>query len=412
MSSGILFLAHRLPFPPDRGDKIRSFHVLKALAKIAPVYVGCLAESKADFLHLAELEAVATSWCMPLRSKPLGVAGIEAMLAHEPVSFAAFHNAQLERWVKKRLRRRGIDTIYVFSGQMGQYIPADWQGSVVLDLVDVDSAKFEAFAEKQAWPTNWVNQREGRLLRRQEARLAARAEHTLLVSEAEVELLRQRLPAGSPAHVSALGNGIDTAHFNPEIVPPHIAIANAQGPHFVFTGQMDYAPNVDAVMFAMREVMPRIREVHPHASFHVVGRAPDAKLQALDGQDGCRIWGEVPDTRPFLAAADIVLAPLNIARGVQNKVLEAMAMARPTVLSCGAASGIPAQDGKHFAVADGAEEMLARIFALLENRIAAATMGNSARQFVMETMSWESALAGLPALLGRTGHHRNHRDAA
>ena len=406
--SGVLFLAHRVPFPPDRGDKIRSHHVLKALAELGPVHVGCFAETAADRAAESDVAGLAATWCMPNRSKPLPVAGLEAMMRGEPVSLAAFRHPDLSDWVARTIDRHAVDTLYVFSGQMGQYVPADWTGRLIVDLVDVDSAKFEAYAREKAMPMRWIDAREARLLAREEARLAARAERTLLVSEAEAELLRSRLPARMSSSIGVLGNGIDARAFDPARVEPHPALAGP-GPHFVFTGQMDYKPNVDAALRAIERIMPAIRAAHPGARFHVVGRAPVPQLLAAEGVNGARIWGEVPDVRPFLAGATVVLAPLAIARGVQNKVLEAMAMARPTLVTGAVATGLPGGDGEHFAVADGDEVLARRALDLLARPVEAEALGRSARKLVVETMSWPAMLASLPDLVGRpkpTGRRR------
>jgi len=409
--SGILFLAHRLPFPPDRGDKIRSHHILKALAELGPVHVGCMAETISDRAGEAELANVATTYCMPTRSKPLPVAGIEAIVRGEPVSLTAFRHPQLAEWVRYTLVRYGIDTIYVFSGQMGQYVPNDWSGRLVMDLVDVDSAKFEAYAREKPAPLSWIDAREAKLLRREEARLAARAERTLLVSNAEAALLVSRLPKGTAARVGVLGNGIDAAAFNPARVIPHPALAEG-GPHFVFTGQMDYKPNVDAALRAIEQIMPALRRRHPAAQFHAVGRNPAPELLARDGVNGARVWGEVPDVRPFLAAADLVLAPLTIARGVQNKVLEAMAMARPVLLSPCAAVGLPGVDGETLAIAESDEDFVRRALMLVADPEQADAIGKAARRLVVETMNWPAMLAALPEIVGLPPERRIGRNAA
>ena len=409
--SGILFLAHRVPFPPDRGDKIRSHHVLKALAELAPVHVGCFAETAADRTAGMDLASIAATWCMPTRSKPLPVAGIEALVRGEPVSVPAFRHPELAAWVARTLERYSIGTIYVFSGQMGQYVPAAWKGRLVVDLVDVDSAKYEAYGREKSMPMSWIDSREARLLRREEARLAARAEHTLLVSNAEAALFVSRLPAGAAARVVVLGNGIDAETFDPRGVVPHLALASP-GPHFVFTGQMDYKPNVDAALRAIERIMPEIRTAHPGAQFHVVGRAPAPELLSRDGADGTRVWGEVPDVRPFLAGANVVLAPLSIARGVQNKVLEAMAMARPVLVTSAAATGLPGKGGTHFAVADSDEALTQRALGLLAQPDAAKAMGEAARRLVAETASWPAMLAALPELVGYPPQPKARVDAA
>jgi polysaccharide biosynthesis protein PslH len=404
--SGILFLAHRLPFPPDRGDKIRSHHVLKALAALAPVHVGCFAESVTDRAREGDLAEVAASYCLPMRTKPLPMAGLEALARRTPVSLAAFRHPRLKEWIRRTLDTCEIEAIYIFSGQMGQYVPPDWPGRLVVDLVDVDSAKYEAYAAEAPWPMSWVHAREARLLRLEEARLTRRADRTLLVSEAEANLLASRLPAISESRIEVLGNGIDTQSFDPLRSAPHAALA-ADGPHLVMTGQMDYAPNVDAVRRTVQKLMPRILPSHPQARFHVVGRAPGRELLTFEGINRTRIWGEVPDVRPFLAGADLVMAPLAIARGVQNKVLEAMAMARPVVLTSEAAKGIPGEDGVHFAVADTDDELACRALDLLASQEAARRLGETARRLVIEKMSWPAMLAGLPGIIGLASECRD-----
>jgi glycosyltransferase involved in cell wall biosynthesis len=206
--------------------------------------------------------------------------------------------------------------------------------------------------------------------------------------------------------MTVLGNGIDARRFDPAGIAAHAALAEP-GPHIVFTGQMDYRPNVEAATRAVDRLMPWIRAVHPEAQLHLVGRAPVAELRALDGRSGARVWGEVPDVRPFLAAADLVLAPLSIARGVQNKVLEAMAMARAVVLTPAAATGIPGEDDVHFAVAEADDALVARTLGLLARPSAAQTMGQAARRLVVERMSWAAMLAPLSAIVGRAPEVRD-----
>ncbi|TMM50475.1 TIGR03087 family PEP-CTERM/XrtA system glycosyltransferase [Qipengyuania marisflavi] len=403
----ILFLAHRMPFPPDRGDKIRSHHLLKALVALAPVHVGTFCESPQDRAHKEELAKLAKTHCLRDRTKPLWRAGIEAVVARKPVSLTAFDDTALRGWVSQTLADHPIDTIFVFSGQMGQYIPDDFTGRVVFDLCDVDSAKFDAYADQGE--RRWINRREGRLLGREEARLARRADNTLLITEAEAALFRSRLGDISGTQLTALGNGIDADFFDPAATTPHPELATDEGPHLVFTGQMDYRPNVEAALWIMRQLMPVLRQRHPHAFFHLVGRAPTLSLRALHGENGVRVWGEVPDVRPFLAAAHMVVAPLIIARGVQNKVLEAMAMARPVVLTPEAATGIDAQDGLNFAICPADPHAMSDVIAVIyADAERAGQMGRAARQFVLDTKSWGAVLAPLAGIVQR----RSARDEA
>lgn len=172
-----------------------------------------------------------------------------------------------------------------------------------------------------------------------------------------------------------------------------------EGPRLVFTGQMDYAPNIEAVERAMDRILPLVRARLPQASLHVVGRNPPASLLARHGREGVHVWGRVADIRPWLAAADLALVPLEIARGVQNKVLEAMAMALPSVLSTGAATGIDAVDGRDFAIAESDEALAERVLALSCDRDRARNMGQAARAWILANASWEAALADLPHML-------------
>lgn len=404
----ILFLAHRVPFPPNRGDKIRAHHLLRRLAGLSPVHVGCLAESEEDRAGESQLAALAASHHVADRSKPLALAGVEAVLSGKPVSLTAFHSRRLEEWVRRTVARRNISTIVVFSGQMGQYVPDDFPGRVVIDLCDVDSAKFENYAEAGA--RVWLNRREARLLAREEERLAKRADATLLISESEASLFRSRVADPDKVHVQVIGNGIDAAFFDPAITVPNLEIRARAGPHFVFTGQMDYPPNEQAALWAIEHFLPAIRKRIESAELHVVGRNPTARLVALGREPGITIWGEVPDVRPFLAAADCALAPLLIARGVQNKVLEAMAMQRPVLLTPQAATGITAMDGEHWlvepadpvAMADRAADLLGKPKRKID-------LGKAARRFVLDHHDWDAMLAPLEKLVRPA---REVRDAA
>lgn len=407
----ILFLSHRIPFPPDRGDKIRSHHVLKALAALAPVHVATFCDDEQDRAFEPDLANLAASYCLVKRSKSLPVAGIQALASGRPISLTAFHDKHLAAYVHDLLAERDIDTVYVFSGQMAQYVPGDFHGRVVADLVDVDSAKFEAYAAKGRGFRSWMERREGRLLRQEEARICAGASVTLLISGAEVGLLRSRLVSDGPrdshaertgehGRLRAMGNGLDAAYFNPEAVRPEPRMIAKGAPRIVFTGQMDYAPNIEAATRAIDRVLPLVRQTCPDATLHIVGRNPPPMLRDRSGRDGVEVWGRVDDIRPWLAAADVALVPLEIARGVQNKVLEAMAMSLPVVLSPGAATGIDALDGRDFAIRDGDAAMAQAVLDLTRAREAAKLMGAAARTWIVGNASWEAALARLPEYLG------------
>lgn len=395
MTGEILFLAHRIPFPPDRGDKIRSWHVLKHLAGLARVHVACFADDAADAAHLDGLRHALGDRLgevhVEIRRTPRVIAAARAFATGKPLSLTLFDSPRMRRFVAERLTDSRVSSVYAFSGQMGQFVPEKARQRFVMDFVDMDSAKFEAYAEAGGLFAP-IHSREARILSTFERQVAARADACLFVSEAEAALFRARTAA---SNVHALANGIDSRHFAPDGAFPRLTAAErGEGPILLFTGQMDYRPNVDAVRWFAAEVLPRL----PHARFVVAGRNPTADVKAL-ACDRIIVTGAVRDMRSWLTAADIVVAPLRIARGIQNKVLEAMAMARPVVASPAAFEGIEAEPGRDLVVAEGPEAMASEIEALLATPDRAKVLGAAGRDLVVSRYAWDARLAPLETLL-------------
>mgnify|MGYP003644832124 CR=1 FL=1 len=393
----ILFLSHRVPWPPNRGDKIRSHHILQKLMDCAPVHVACFADDEAE-QQIGWARKVELQSCeIVMRTKPKWLGGIEAIVAGKPVSVACFDSPKIHAYVANVIATRPIDCIFVFSGQMAQFIPADFGGRVVMDFGDVDSAKFESYADEGSGPMAWINRREGRLLRAYEKDVAGLADYSLFVSEAEAGLFRKRSGL-SDDRVKAIGNGIDLEFYGaPDVQPEGL---EQSGPMILFTGQMDYQPNVQAVQSFSNEVMPDILARFPEARFAIVGRAPAARVQQRDGRNGTVVVGSVNDIRRWIMAADVVVAPLRIARGIQNKVLEAMAMAKPVVASACAAEGIDAISGEHFLIADSVGDEARLVCELLDNPQQARRLGEQAKQLIHSQYSWQTQLQDLPTLCG------------
>ncbi len=377
----LLFLAHRVPFPPDRGDKIRSYHILRHLSRDWRVHLCTFGESEADLDPPAAFTDLLAGCHIIRRTKPTPLAALQALATGAPVSLTAFAHPAMTRAVHA-VRRQGVAAAYIFSGQMAQYAGEE---PTIMDMVDVDSAKFAALADRAAGPKTWMLAREARLLGRFERRVAATMAATLFVSKAEAALFRA---GGGEGRIVAVENGIDATVNDPVIVTP---VAEA-GPLIVFTGQMDYQPNIDAVTHFAKTVLPLVRQAHPTARFAIVGRAPIPAVRRLAGE-AVIVTGEVPDTRIWLAAAAVCVAPLMLARGIQNKVLEAMAMARPIVASRAAAEGI--DHGGTITVADGDRDFADKVIAAL-NRPAA---NPAARAQVLDRYGWNARLAPLDQLL-------------
>lgn len=399
-----LFLVHRAPWPPDRGDRIRSWHLFEALRKLGPVHVAALADSETDAATArAKLEPLAASVHVFRREANRGSAMLQAIARGLPASVRLFHSAALARHVGGLIRHGDIDRIVAFSSQMAQYLPprSRFSGPVLMDFVDVDSAKFEAYAaDDKPGPMRWVHAREGRLLRAYEHQVAIRADTNLFVSEAEAALFRARTGLDDD-RVRALENGIDLDRFSPDgDWTPLSATECGTGPLAVFTGQMDYRPNIEAVTDFARNTLPLLQKFEPTARFAIVGRAPTPEVRALATLPGVTVTGEVPDTRPWLAAASAVVAPLTVARGVQNKLLEAMAMARPVVASRSAAQGIDAANGTHLLVADGPAATAQAVATLMHDPQGGEALGQAARQRMIDRYSWDATLAPLADILG------------
>ena len=397
MTGDILFLTHRVPFPPDRGDKIRSWNILQALAKIAPVHVVALCDDAADLEHAEKIASVAASVHLIPHQKSRAMAVAEALLGGGSASVRACASPALTSCVHKLMQTHPIAAVYAFSGQMAQYMPESLGSTrFVMDFVDIDSQKFAAWGDERAGLSGLANRFEAKRLFAFERAVANRAAVSLFVSDAEAQLFRDKTGLDTQK-VQTLENGIDLDRYH----PAHEGRAEpaGQGPLIVFTGQMDYAPNEDAVDWFARFVVPHL----PGIRFAIVGRAPSARVRTLGGIAGVTVTGEVADTRDWIASADVVVAPLLLARGVQNKVLEAMAMGKAVVASPAAAEGINAVAGEHLRVAESAEGQAAAINELLAAPEIAAKLGKAARAQMEARYGWAATLARLPLLLAGDG---------
>ncbi len=388
----ILFLCHRMPYPPNRGDKIRAFNILKYLSKKRRVHLVTFADDCRDLAHKDELARYTASQSVVWRGKSDEAAALEALVRRKPVSLTAFENRALQSAVDRLFKHSDIDTIYCFSGQMAQYVPFKPRARFIMDFVDVDSAKFADYAKTEALPKKLMMKREARLLGAYERGIASRARASLFVSEAEADLFRRRSGA---ERVMAVENGIDTGHFDPRAA---FRAVDQSGPLIVFTGQMDYPPNVEAVRWFASDILPAIRQSHKKARFAIVGRNPTEPVKML-ASDDVVVTGEVDDVRGWLAAGSVAVAPLKLARGIQNKVLEAMAMGLPVVATTSAAEGID-HDGT-VRVGDDTAGFAEQVCASLSDRKEARALGKAARARVIARYGWDARLAALDDLVGQ-----------
>ena len=387
----LLFLCHRLPLPPDRGDRIRMTHVLRHLAGSFRVHLGCLIDTPDAAPYLPQLRALCASVAaIPAAPLTRAVRAAARLRPGQALSSGWFAHPELDRYVDATTARVHPVATYIYGATM---FPARPPGAAILDMVECDSDKWDARAASGAGPVRALWRREARALRALEATAARRARATLFVSAADAEAFRARHP-DLGATIDHVENGVDAAYFSPSHrFPSPFA---APGPHIVFTASFDYWPNDEAARWFAAEVLPRLRG---RPVLHLVGAAPSAALRRLARAPDIAVTGRVADIRPYLAYADLAVAPLLWARGLQNKVLEAMAMGRPTVVSGAAFQGLRAEPGRDLLVADGAAAMAAAIGAVLDG--AHPGLGAAGRDCVASGYGWATTLGRLDAVLGR-----------
>jgi sugar transferase (PEP-CTERM/EpsH1 system associated) len=381
----LLFLCHRIPFPPDKGDKIRSYRWLIALGEHYKVHLVAFVDDPQDWIYEPLVQAMCRSCRLIQMNRRLAAlrSGL-GMLTGEALSLPYYQDRRVWRWLDHLQRTYPICNVLVYSSAMAPYVMGDvWRATRrVIDLVDVDSDKWRQYAANRKGVVRWLYRREAKRLARFEALVSRRFDLTLLVSPSEVSIF-QGDHDGDLGRVDYVSNGVDHEYFAPVTGRP--SPYSGGGPVAVFTGAMDYWANADAVSWFVAEVWPLVRAKRQDARLFIVGSNPNREVAALGGADVI-VTGRVPDIRPYLQYADVVVAPLRIARGIQNKVLEGMAMARPVIVTGKALEGIDAVSGRDLLVADSTEELAGRVLQALAGGL--ADVGRAARELVVKRYSW------------------------
>lgn len=387
----VLFLAHRVPYPPDKGDRIRSYHLLRYLARQAEVYLACLADEPVSADSLDALRRL----CRKVVAVPLGLSrwlrALATLARGRTITEGAFRSSALTALLRDWSREVRFDAALASSSALVPYLrlPELQPIPAVVDLVDVDSQKWLDYAAVSRGWRSWLYRTEGRRLRTLEGQLPSWARAVTLVSEPEADLYRQ---FGAPGQVNAILNGVDLDYFQPR--------AESIEPACVFVGALDYRPNVDAACWFCDEVWPAIHRRQNAARMWLVGRRPTAAVQRLSSVPGVEVVGQVPDVRPWLARAAVVVAPLRLARGLQNKVLEALAMGKAVVASPPALAALRVQPDEHLLSASSREEWTQAVLGLLEDEARCRQLGSAGREYVEEHHHWDRCLEPIGALLG------------
>lgn len=397
----LLFLCHRIPYPPDKGDKIRSYHLLCHLSQHYQIYLGTFIDDPRDRQYREAVAALcADSYFVEVNPRLGKLKSLLGLLRDTPLTAEFYRHPGLADWITACCQQATIQRALVFSSGMAPFIQgADYQFlQRVCDLVDVDSDKWSQYSQSAAWPMNAIYRRESDTLAQLEAQIVADFDASVLVSEQEADWLRERLPAHAE-RIHAVHNGVDSDYFQPGDYPDPYGTG---GPVVVFTGAMDYWANVHAVCWFADAVLPQLREAIPEVRFAVVGSRPDAAVQRLADDPGILVTGRVADMRPYLAHAAVAVAPLRIARGVQNKVLEAMAMARPVVTSQAAMAGIKPHPRLHELVADDPQQQALLLLKLLQHGDQ-ENYGQLGREWVLKEYHWGHNLDLFQQLLESRG---------
>jgi sugar transferase (PEP-CTERM/EpsH1 system associated) len=377
----ILFLAHRIPYPPNKGDKIRAFHEVRHLSRRHEVHLACLVDREEDFDYLRNLEEI----CKTVTAVSLGKVSAYfrtgwSLLRGRPLSPAYFSSPELRWLVSGMLERMAFERVVVFSSSMAPYVASHRGCPKILDMVDVDSDKWRQYAARAPFPRSKLYALEANRLSRYERELATDFDQVVFVAAPELELYRR---TARQAQAVVVTNGVDTTYF----FPPEQRVT---APRLVFTGAMDYHANVDAMTYFCDDVLPLIRARLSDTELTIVGSNPTPAVRRLAARAGVTVTGTVPDVRPYLASARVFVAPFRIARGIQNKILEALATGLPVVVSPVASAALPAGEG--WIEAPDREAFAGAVVALLQNPTNWEKASREARRLVEKHFDWSRSM--------------------
>lgn len=386
----LLFLCHRIPFPPNKGDKIRSYNILKVLAQDYDIYLVCFVDDPFDWQYTSHVESLCKQTLFINQSKFLSkIKGLKAFFTGSSISIPYYFSKKIKNWVNHNIRQFKIERAFVYSSVMAQYLDLKESASLstIVDFVDVDSDKWRQYSLSKTGISKWVYQREFKKLGIFETKVAKYAKYSLFVSPQEADLFKLQIPEKDKDKVLGILNGVDTDFFDPKST--HIEPLEERV-DVAFTGAMDYWANVDAVLWFSKRIWPLVRDRHPNATFYIVGGSPSAAVLALDGEQGIRVTGRVKDVRPYIAKAKVVVAPMKIARGIQNKVLEGMAMEKPIVATSMAIEGIEGRN-EDINIVNEESAFCQTVCGYLNQDVKAT----KSREWIMHHLQWDSTLAVL-----------------
>ncbi len=391
-----IFLCQRVPYPPDRGDRITTWHLLQHLLQRGDdVRLACFAEEDRDAEAVAFLRGRCAEVAAPrLERRWRKLASLRGLLTGQALTLPFFALPDLRRITERWFRQEPPDLVYVYSSSMAQYVLGRRGCVKVMHFAELDSDKWQQYSEQGGALSRWLYRREARRLLAFEDEVARDFDASIVVSDVERELFERRIRGIVP---SVLPNGVDVEHFQ------SAGDDQRQAHTLVFTGVMDYEPNVDGVRWFAEQCWPGIRRRFPAARWLIVGSKPTAEVKALATLPGVEVTGRVPATPPYFDRATVAIAPLRLARGVQNKVLEAMSMGLPVVATRQAAQGLGDVPAGTLRVANTAEATITAINELFAAPDRARQEGRAAAEWVRRHCRWQNVYDRLDTLLGQLG---------
>jgi len=451
----ILYISHRIPYPPNKGDKIRSFNEIKYLSQRHEIHLACLADDPKDLKYEDDLRNFCKSTNVVLINPKIAkLKSIFYLLTKQPLTIPYFYSKKLQQTIDHLLSANHYDAIFCFSSPVAEYVfkskllvssclklekslvkgspvtrnelpetsnqqpstsnqpPATGNkkpvtsnqqpATKIMDFVDVDSDKWAQYARYASFPKSWIYKLEGKRLSRYERKVAESFDHCIFVTNAEGKIFESKNPGIK--NITVIQNGVDLDYFSPrfneqqETSLQQPATSNQQ-PVIVFTGAMDYYANVDGVVWFTKEILPLVKQEIPEIRFYIVGSNPTKEVLSLSDNNDVTVTGYVPDTREYLGKATVVVVPLRIARGIQNKILEAMAMGIPVVTTPQAFEGIEAQPGRDLISGENAEKIAEGVIKLIREASLRKSLGDNARRVIENNYSWTKNLEKLDRIL-------------
>ena len=401
LMSKICVVSQRVPFPPNKGEKLRTYHQILHLVESGhQVEVLTLVEDDNDErdaqLLASQLDINVSTYRLPNKVKRY----LWAVLKNQPLSVGNFFSTKLQKIIDSKLNQ-GRDVLMFSASSLSYYIfnsPSYETSScyLLMDFMDVDSDKWAQYAATSRFPMNWVYSRESEGIRELEAKTNKLFSACFLIAEEEVALFKRNVDASKP--VKVLGNGLDFKAFYPSKKVPAFS-GEIQTPNFLFTGVMDYKPNIDAVLWFVNECWPTVRSKYSTAVFTIAGMNPVEEIKAFNGKEGIEVTGFVDDILPYFHRANVFVAPFRLARGVQNKVLQAAACALPIVTTSMGAEGISFASNDNMWIEDNAEAFANACISIMENDDASKEKALRAFDAIREQYSWKQQLAPLDKVL-------------